>query len=486
MASNRNLNDTEIESPHSVFENDTGQLMRRAEVLGRHKDDAVAQALASTLNATQDDIQTTLDRNLDTDNAVQRLIGTGTLTATDLTEPVVQDLCDAAGELGADTFAQSTNLGSHLGRDDNELSLYFRAAADLFDEVVSRLLEDAIDSDGIADGNMDPGAIRERLRGQIGSLHRLLTLQHTAVVDGYVDATVSSRVDDLEQELSQRRMIAKQVSASVDATKDENERVNDLAAEIDEETNEQTTDVEAISGEVSDLSTTTEEIASMADETSDVAETALASATAGKESGTEATQTMQTVDAAAQSVRDDIETLEHRISEIDDFVGAIDQISDQTNILALNASIEAARAGSAGDGFTVVADEVKELATDSKREADKIESMVEEIHEDTKETKASLTTTLEAIEEGTSQVQDAMAEFEAIAENIEAVATAISEVANAADEQAVSAEEVADMMEELDDKTRSISENASRITEGMTDQLSNIEMIASSVERISE
>ena len=96
-------------------------------------------------------------------------------------------------------------------------------------------------------------------------------------------------------------------------------------------------------------------------------------------------KTKATTEISKVIVRE-IEKLEKLSENVGSFVNIINDISEQTNLLSLNASIEAARAGDAGKGFAVVASEIRKLADESKEATKKVESIVEEIQGGTMQT----------------------------------------------------------------------------------------------------
>ncbi|MEZ3165069.1 methyl-accepting chemotaxis protein, partial [Halorubrum miltondacostae] len=114
-------------------------------------------------------------------------------------------------------------------------------------------------------------------------------------------------------------------------------------------------------------------------DTASLAETARGSAR-------EANDDVDEAKAAAAAAEQKLETLRETVTEIDDIVAMLNEIADQTNMLALNASIEAARVGEAGSGFAVVADEVKDLAEQAQERATEIEATVEEVRSTADET----------------------------------------------------------------------------------------------------
>jgi len=140
-------------------------------------------------------------------------------------------------------------------------------------------------------------------------------------------------------------------------------------------------------------------------------------------SGLEAVETLK--DANAQSsemankVFEFIQSFVKKCENIGQFVIAINTIAEQTNLLALNAAIEAARAGEAGKGFAVVADEVRKLADDSKKATEQVEQIMQDILKEA-ENATSMTNIIESVMEGQNQAVNNTAQaFNVIANNIE-------------------------------------------------------------------
>ena len=156
-------------------------------------------------------------------------------------------------------------------------------------------------------------------------------------------------------------------------------------------------------------------------------------------------QTIEGMQAISESVKASASTIAElgkRSDEIGEIIGVIDDIADQTNLLALNAAIEAARAGEQGRGFAVVADEVRKLAERTTKATAEIASMIKGIQEDTSGAVTSM-------EEGTSQVEAGMElavkagdSLTSIVSVVSEVQTMIEQIATASDEQSAAAEQI--------------------------------------------
>jgi methyl-accepting chemotaxis protein len=190
----------------------------------------------------------------------------------------------------------------------------------------------------------------------------------------------------------------------------------------------------------------------------------------GVEAAALANTVMQRVRVSGQEARAGIDELARKSAEINGILGTITGIADQTNLLALNAAIEAARAGEHGRGFAVVADEVRKLAEESGDSATTIAELVKEIQQEIDRVVELVQQAAQLADDGvesSGRAQVAFAEIgdaiAGISESVDGMTETSTEIATVAEQSSASAEEMSSATQETSAQSRELSTSLSEL-----------------------
>ncbi|MFD2171782.1 methyl-accepting chemotaxis protein [Tumebacillus lipolyticus] len=206
----------------------------------------------------------------------------------------------------------------------------------------------------------------------------------------------------------------------------------------------------------------------------------------GNESILTAKRQMGMIHTSVHETASGIQLLEKRSQEIGEIVEVITGIAQQTNLLALNAAIEAARAGEQGKGFAVVADEVRKLAEQSGVSAGRISDLIQTIQKETTKAAGSMNEVTREVQVGTEVVNVAGEAFERILLSAKQVADQIQEVTAASEEMSASTEQVSHSVEDMSRIAQSSSGNAQNVAAASEEQLASVEEISMSAESLTK
>jgi len=220
----------------------------------------------------------------------------------------------------------------------------------------------------------------------------------------------------------------------------------------------------------------TKTILSTTQNTTDAAAAAKNAGKAAHEGGKIVEQTIDGMNKIAEVVSlsaATVQTLGKNSDQIGEIIQVIDDIADQTNLLALNAAIEAARAGEQGRGFAVVADEVRKLAERTSKATKEIAATIKHIQNDTGNAVTSMQKGQQEIEKGREYANAAGASLKRIISEAEQVVDIISQVAAASEEQSTTAEEISRSIEKINNVTKENADGISQIARS-SDALNNL------------
>lgn len=211
-----------------------------------------------------------------------------------------------------------------------------------------------------------------------------------------------------------------------------------------------------------------------------VAETTGDTLKATEEGNKAVSETMTQINTIKQVVDEAmvlVEKLNQQSEQIGKITGAITDITEQTNLLALNAAIEAARAGEHGRGFAVVADEVRKLAEQSKESASQITQLIVMVQQDTSSVTEAMKAGAREVESGVKLMETVGSTFQSIRASVQNVSEQMQEISAAAEEMSASTEQVMASVEQMADMSNEASSSIQVVSAATQEQLASIEEI---------
>ena len=292
-----------------------------------------------------------------------------------------------------------------------------------------------------------------RLLDEIGDLaDGDLTAEATVTEDftGAIADSINFTIDQLRDLVGTINATAVQVSAAAQETQS-------TAMHLAEASEHQAQEIAGASAAINEMAVSIDQVSANAAESSAVAERSVSIANKGNEVVHNTITGMDSIREQIQDTSKRIKRLGESSQEIGDIVSLINDIADQTNILALNAAIQASMAGAAGRGFAVVADEVQRLAERSSSATKQIEALVKTIQADTNEAVISMEQTTTEVVRGARLAQDAGVSLEEIEKVSKSLAALIQNISNAARQQASSAGHISSTMNVIQEITSQTS-----------------------------
>lgn len=304
---------------------------------------------------------------------------------------------------------------------------------------------------------------RQNERNQQAIIRLLDEMEGLADGDLTANATVTEDftgaiADAMNFTIDQLRNLVATIKDSVGKLSNATTETQSISIELAQASRNQAQEITGASAAINEMAVSIEQVSANASESTTVAEKSVEIAKKGGEVVRNTIQGMDTIREQIQETSKRIKRLGESSQEIGDIVSLINDISDQTNILALNAAIQASMAGEAGRGFAVVADEVQRLAERSGNATDQIEALVKAIQTDTNEAVISMESSTAEVVHGARLAQDAGVALEEIERVSTSLADLIQNISNAARQQAASAGHVSNTMNVIQEITNQTSE----------------------------
>jgi twitching motility protein PilJ len=270
---------------------------------------------------------------------------------------------------------------------------------------------------------------------------------------GNVVDSVNFMLDNFTKVLERVRKAAIDVSTSAN-------QILNSADEMAAGATQQDQEITNTSSAVEELTVSMKQVSNNAEASAEAARRALDAAEQGNRAVNDTLEGMQRIRSSVQATAKKIKSLGDRSLEISEIINVINDITEQTNLLALNAAIEAARAGEAGRGFAVVADEVRKLAEHSRSATKDIAALIKAIQAETNEAVVVMEEGTREVEVGAGLADQAGKALEAISSVVRQSAELVQEISLASKQQVRGTEGVANAMQIISGITRQTTTGA--------------------------
>ncbi|WP_211232689.1 methyl-accepting chemotaxis protein [Marinobacterium litorale] len=359
----------------------------------------------------------------------------------------LRDILDKAGEAASklseedhDRIASEVSTSQTIGTVIVAIVLVIALATSYW--VPKRLTRQVLDLNAsvreIAEGDGDLTArIEVRSRDELGDLATEFNL--------FVDK-LQSLISSIKDQSAAFGRLIQSLSESSDRTREITGGLGNAA--------------HSIVSAVHEMSLANKEMATVANGTAQEAETSTGLVEQGETVLISATGSIESLASDMEQARERSSELEQESTEIASVVDVIGDIAEQTNLLALNAAIEAARAGEQGRGFAVVADEVRVLATRTQESTGKIQAMIERLQKSVSHSVTVIDSSKASADKSVASLTEMNQLFDSLRESFTRVSDLSVQTAQATEEQSAVSDEIAQNLTSLNDQTASAAEVA--------------------------
>lgn len=229
--------------------------------------------------------------------------------------------------------------------------------------------------------------------------------------------------------------LIEELSRSADTSLTSSEELTIVMQNTSQNTQSELSQIDEISTAITELSSTSKEVSSNATQAEEETLKAIENVNQGNKALDRATVLTENINNSVQETAQMIEELRNNAVDIGEVTNVISSISEQTNLLALNAAIEAARAGEQGRGFAVVADEVRTLAAKTQESTKNIQAIISKLQAQSEKANDNMISNVSSIQESVELSENVKSSFDDIAQSVQAISDMNTLVATASQEQ---------------------------------------------------
>ncbi|WP_042477563.1 methyl-accepting chemotaxis protein [Bacillus ndiopicus] len=329
----------------------------------------------------------------------------------------------------------------------------------------------------IAQGDLTKPDIPVQTKDEIGQLATAFNL---------MKSNLKSLLGNVQSNSEQLSAAAEQLSASTEQVTATTADVTNRAANTAEITRIASSAANESARAMEETAVGVQRIAEAAQDLQTSSVEASATATNGSVIINKAKQQMEMINSSTTQVNELVQKLAKQTEEISQMTKVITDITDQTNLLALNAAIEAARAGEHGKGFAVVADEVRKLAEESKSSANTIVTLTTEIQADTGSVEDAVNHSLLSVKDGVEIIGQAGQAFHAIDEAVTHMTEQIEDISATSEQLSASAEQVSASVNEIATGVVESATDIDMVVAAMQEQAATMDEISSVAVNLSD
>ena len=305
-------------------------------------------------------------------------------------------------------------------------------------------------------------SINDALLRIIGYLAKMADRDLTQTISPKRNNEISTIIRSISSVQATIRDIVTQISLSSEQVAQTSRQLHSSASQIAAGAEDVAAQTNTVAVASEEMAATSNDIASNCLSAAGDSQQASSTAVSGAEAVRLTTNGMSRIACQVKDAAKTVESLGARSEQIGQIIGTIEDIADQTNLLALNAAIEAARAGEQGRGFAVVADEVRALAERTTRATREIGAMIKAIQSETRGAVVAIEEGLAEVEKGTDLSIRSGQALELILSQINNVTMQVNQIATAAEEQTATTGEIASNIQQITNIVRQTAHGAAQ------------------------
>jgi methyl-accepting chemotaxis protein len=325
--------------------------------------------------------------------------------------------------------------------------------------------------DEIADMAKALNNMLDNTAGPMQEISRVMEIIATGDLRPHADVS-KAKGDVMKLYQSIRKMVDSFRTLVINITRS-SDTVSATAQQLAASTQQVNAATQQVSSAVEEVASGGENLAKQTTTASDSVKTLSEEAVNGAKAASQATNRMITLATSVNKSSDVVESLGVKSQEIVKIVDTINSIASQTNLLALNAAIEAARAGEAGRGFAVVADEVRKLAEESQNATKEIETLIKGIKDSTDEAVETMEVGKKEVDESANVVNQALGSLDKISNKVKEIEHTINTVAAVAQQSAASSQQMSSGVQQTSSSMTEVA-NAAQHMASVSEELRNM------------